>query len=294
MFMNDHMFHLHKILPRTKVPSNLLSIHHLRGDNDLIIEFGIDSFFVKKAHTEKILAQGAVGEVLYKINGDVLDTLSFGIVSSYADPWAYTSSVTNSVWHTRLAHHSNKFFDILVHKSMLPYITAKNKSLCFVFPLAKSHILPFNSKHVMASKPFLSHLYGYLDMIERTFFVKLKSILTNGGGKFQFLNTHLSALGLNHRVIFPSTLEKNVVVKSRNKRVVEKGLALLLQGGLPTIYWLRAFRTTNFTMNRLPSVVLQSKCSYWVLYGKSNEYNSLKSFGCKCYPGVRSFNKHKP
>lgn len=79
-----------------------------------------------------------------------------------------------------------------------------------------------------------------MNMVERNLFVKLKEIQTNGRGDVSFLITHLVHLELNHRVSCPYTFEQNGVIELRNRRVVEKRFALLIQVHLSSLCWVHA------------------------------------------------------
>lgn len=71
---------------------------------------------------------------------------------------------------------------------------------------------------------------SFMNMTERHFSIKFKSIQTHGRGESEFLDTHLGTLGLVHWITCPLIFEQNGVFKSRIWRVVvEKWLALLLQ-----------------------------------------------------------------
>lgn len=70
-------------------------------------------------------------------------------------------------------------------------------------------------------------------MVERNFNTKIKVVQPNVGKEFVFL-TKLGALGLQNIVTCKS--QQNGVMESRNHRVVERGLALLVQFGMPLKY----------------------------------------------------------
>lgn len=130
MTVNDSVLHLHKILHTPRVPSNLLFVYHLCVDNDLSVEFSANSFSVKKAHTERILAQG----------GDMLQHLASGMSSSINSPQVYTSSINNSGCCTRSAHPSSKVLNLLVHQSLLPKHIRWQKDKVVLLAKAQVHL----------------------------------------------------------------------------------------------------------------------------------------------------------
>jgi histone deacetylase 1/2 len=48
-----------------------------------------------------------------------------------------------------------------------------------------------------------------------------------------------------------------------------------------------------FTSNRLPSLIVQMKSPFEMLFHKLSAYDLFKCFGILCYPHLRPYNKHK-
>lgn len=71
------------------------------------------------------------------------------------------------------------------------------------------------------------------------------------------------------------------------------GLSLLFNSGLPMKHWDDAFTTSVYLINRLPTKAIQFVSPLEKLFNHKPDYNSLKVFGCLCYPFVRPYNKHK-
>lgn len=71
------------------------------------------------------------------------------------------------------------------------------------------------------------------------------------------------------------------------------GLTLLAQAHLPYAYWVDAFLTATYLINRLPTPVLNSSTPLMLLTGKEPDYSSLQPFGCACYPCLKPYNDHK-
>ena len=62
---------------------------------------------------------------------------------------------------------------------------------------------------------------------------------------------------------------------------------------MPLKYWDEAFIATTYLINRLPSRVIGNSTPLERLYHQKPDYNSLKIFGCSCYPNLRPYNRHK-
>jgi histone deacetylase 1/2 len=83
------------------------------------------------------------------------------------------------------------------------------------------------------------------------------------------------------------------VVERKHRHVVDLGLTLLSQAGLPISYWDHAFLTVVHLINRLPTASLSFKIPYTVLFHKNPDFHSFKAFGCACFPLLRPYNTHK-
>lgn len=63
----------------------------------------------------------------------------------------------------------------------------------------------------------------FMQMVERNFVVKIKQIQYDRRKKFQFLSSMLGPVGIIQRKYCPHIAEKNGVVETRNRLVVERG-----------------------------------------------------------------------
>lgn len=85
----------------------------------------------------------------------------------------------------------------------------------------------------------------------------------------------------------------NGTVERKHRHIVENGLALLANASMPLRFWDEAFRTLVYLMNRLPTPILNGPTPVEVLFKVSPQYNTLRMFGCSCFPNIRDFNQHK-
>jgi hypothetical protein len=117
----------------------------------------------------------------------------------------------------------------------------------------------------------------------------------NGDGEFMsnqfknFLLTH----GILHRVSCPHTPQQNGVAEHKHRHVMEMGLSFLAQSHFSSLFWVDAFVTSVFIINRLPSSVLSDVSSYFKLFNKGPDYSLFRSFGCSCFPLLRPYSTHK-
>jgi hypothetical protein len=124
---------------------------------------------------------------------------------------------------------------------------------------------------------------------------KIKAFQSDGGEEFtsnhfkQFLTSH----GILHRISYPHSPQQNGLAERKYRHIVEIGLALLAQSKLPSSYWLDAFNTAVYLINRLPTHTLHKQSPYFKLLQRNSDYSILRTFGCSCYPLLRPYNKHK-
>ena len=62
---------------------------------------------------------------------------------------------------------------------------------------------------------------------------------------------------------------------------------------MPLKFWDQAFLTATYLINILPSKVLDNKTPVELLLNEKPHYNSLRVFGCACWPNLRPYNTRK-
>lgn len=131
-------------------------------------------------------------------------------------------------------------------------------------------------------------------LIQTQFQHKLKAIQSDSGGEYRVFTKHLTELGIQHRFTCPHTSHQNGSVERKHRYLVDMGLSLLAQSGLPYQFWDHSFTTSVHLINRLPTAGLKSASSpYYAFYNKHPDYSSLRVFGCSCFPLLRPYNQHK-
>lgn len=119
-------------------------------------------------------------------------------------------------------------------------------------------------------------------VVEKQFQREIQVFHFDHGGEFtkqEFID-HLLHKGIVHQLSCPSTPEQNNVVERKHRRVVELELAMLFHASMPKKFWIEAFLTATFLINRLPSPSLGMKTPYFLLHNKPPSYNFLRTFSC--------------
>jgi hypothetical protein len=326
-------FKLNHILHCPAAAANLLSIHKFCVDNKCWFILTDSNFFVKDNLTGQTLLQGPSKDGLYPIQfsksvNKVKKFAAFLGVSASSRTWHSrlghpAPPIFNKIKHlAKLPITSSSSPESLCE----PCLLAKSKCL----PFSASNNVTREPLEIIHSDlwsspiPSINGCHYYVVFIDNhsrftwiyplhhkseTFacFVKFKSLVENllskkiksfqsdGGGEFtsnQF-KQYLSSNGILHRVSCPYTAAQNGLAERKHRHIVETGLALLAHSHLPLSYWVDAFTTAVYLINRLPTSVLQHQSPYVKLLHKNPDYTFLKVFGCACFPLLRPYNSHK-
>lgn len=132
-------------------------------------------------------------------------------------------------------------------------------------------------------------------MVENRFSSTIQQIQTDGGGEYisSHFQSFLNKNGILHRKTCPYTSQQNGLAERKLMHILEMGLTLLAHSSLSNRFWVDAFLTTVYIINRLPTPVLDHDSAFAKLYNKAPDYQSLRVFGCRCYPLLRPYNSHK-
>lgn len=132
-------------------------------------------------------------------------------------------------------------------------------------------------------------------LVETQFCHKIQSLQSDGGGEFTSIRfqAFLSQNGIAHRKSCPHTSQQNDLAERKLRHILETGLTLLAHSGLSNKYWVDAFLTSIYIINRLPTPTLNHISPYAKLHGKDPNYSLLRVFGCKCFPLLRPYTANK-
>ncbi|CAL9005508.1 unnamed protein product [Prunus brigantina] len=123
---------------------------------------------------------------------------------------------------------------------------------------------------------------------------KVKILRSDSGGEFlsssfqQFLNQE----GIVHQLSCPHTPEQNGAAERKHRHIVELARTLLAASKVPFQFWVDAFLTAFYLINRLPFT--SSRVSpFELLFHSKPNYHSLKIFGCQCFPWLKPYSPSK-
>ncbi|GMI81878.1 hypothetical protein HRI_001857100 [Hibiscus trionum] len=130
-------------------------------------------------------------------------------------------------------------------------------------------------------------------MAERQSDCKLKVIQSDCGSEFKPLSSYFAKHGIQFLNTCPYTSEQIGRVERKHRHIVELGLTLMAQSGVPFKFWSDSFYTAVYLINRLPSKTLGGCSPYEKMFKKEPNYNFMRIFGCQCYPLTRPYNQNK-
>ncbi|GJV61904.1 retrovirus-related pol polyprotein from transposon TNT 1-94 [Tanacetum coccineum] len=142
---------------------------------------------------------------------------------------------------------------------------------------------------------FYSVLQAFIKLVQTQFSTKIKVFQSDGGT--EFVNHTVRKIfednGTFHRLSCPYTPQQNGRAERKHRHIVETGLAMLFHAHVPASYWVDAFSSAAYIINRLPTKVLDNHSPFELLYSRLPNYNNFRAFGCLVYPYLRDYSAHK-
>ncbi|KAM2169392.1 hypothetical protein ACFX1Q_038704 [Malus domestica] len=133
----------------------------------------------------------------------------------------------------------------------------------------------------------------YKSLVENSLCTNIITLRSDSGR--EYLSNHfsqfLAAHGIHHQLTYPHTLEQNGCAERKHRHLVETARTLLTTSKVPHIYWVEAFTTAIYLINRLPTASRQSP--WESLYHRAPNYELLKVFGCACFPWLKPYSSSK-
>jgi len=129
-------FILRNLLHVSDIIKNILSVSQFTADNK-VLEFHLDSCFVKDLSIQKTLMRGQLKDGMY--------VFSLRNHNFTASPQALLGErASSSVWHERLGHPSTRVVSSVLFQHQLPFFTdCAGTPLCILCQKEKSHHLFF-------------------------------------------------------------------------------------------------------------------------------------------------------
>ena len=149
--------------------------------------------------------------------------------------------------------------------------------------------------HLVNKSDLCSVFVKFHQYVHTQFSCSIKILQTDGGGEYvsKQLQSFLHTKGIIHQKSCPYTPEQNDLAERKHRHLIETTITLLQHAKIPTGFWSYAVHTAAYLINRMPSVVLQNKSPYEVLFHTIPVVSHLRVFGCACYPLLQPCHAHK-
>ena len=146
--------------------------------------------------------------------------------------------------------------------------------------------------YLLVDKTEVSHtMKMFFSLVERQFNKQVKLIRSDNGTEFTCMKQYF----LDHGIVFQTscvgTPQQNGRVERKHQHILNVARALRFQGNLPIAFWGECVLSAGYLINRTPSLVLNGKTPYSVLYGREPAYNHLRILGSLCYAHVKTRDK---
>ncbi|KAM2657198.1 hypothetical protein EV1_012593 [Malus domestica] len=323
---NTHFFDLKNVLHVPALKQDLLSANKFILDNQCSVHLYPFHFLVKDLSSEKVLFKGSVRDGFYPFsttNSSVGAQHAFAAISKASqDIWHQrlghpSSRIMNKIASTSCISFTGSSLQSMCSScamgkcSKLPFSSVSCSSSK---PLELLHTdiwgpSPVSSVHgfryyIIFVDDFSKYCWffplkykseaftvftQFKSMVGNLLCTKIVTLRSDSGGEFTstqffcFLKTH----GIIHQLTCPYTFERNGCAERKHRHIVETARTLLAASKVPHEFWIDAFATSIYLINRLPTA---SQCSPWEsLFHKPPDYHTLKIFGCQCFPWLKPY-----
>ncbi|KAM0002129.1 putative RNA-directed DNA polymerase [Helianthus debilis subsp. tardiflorus] len=320
---------LRNVLVVPHLTKNLLSISKLTNDLPVDVLFSKNFFHIQDRTTKQVLARGTCVDGLYVLRNEPQALVADIPKKASYELWhARLGHVSFDVISTLNKTGCLSLTSLLPKPDLcLPCQLAKSQRLSFVnnekrasFPLDLIHCdlwgpAPIASTdgyryyvvfiddysrftwfYPLTTKTgFYAVLSAFIQLVQTQFSRKIKTFQSDGGGEFlnHTVRKIFEANGTFHRFSCPHTPQQNGRAERKHRHIVETGLAMLFNAHVPASFWVDAFTTATYVINRVPTPLLQHKSPFQMLFDHLPNYSNFRVFGCLVFPYLRDYAKHK-
>ena len=138
---------------------------------------------------------------------------------------------------------------------------------------------------------FYDTFIQFQNFVENQYSTHIKIFQSDDGAVFtsNCFKAHLHTSGIHHQLSCPYAPAQNGRAERKHRHVTEISLALLFHSHTSPYFWIDAFSTAAYIINRLPTPLLGGKSPFELLYGSPPNYENFHPFGCHVYPCLRDY-----
>ncbi|KAJ9542859.1 LOW QUALITY PROTEIN: hypothetical protein OSB04_029365 [Centaurea solstitialis] len=299
------------VLVVPQITKNLLSVRKLTFDFPVDILFSDEFFDIQNRQSGDVVARGTHKNGLY--------VLEQGHSTFLAALRSKRLKASYELWHSRLGHVATDVISLLNKLGQVSVTSILPKPfVCSLCHLAKSKRLPFSVNEKRSSSvldlihcnlwgpapvvsangfryyaifvddfsrfvwfyplqlksDFYKVLLHFSTFVKTQFERQIKVFQSDGGTEFtnNKVKTFFSDNDILHQLSCPHTPTQNGRAVRKHRHITET-----------------AFTTAVYTINRLPSSVLDNKSPFEVLFHTTPNYENFRPFGCRVYPYLRDY-----
>ena len=284
-------FHLNNVLHVPAMKHNLLSAYQFLKDNHCKLTLDSDGSTIKDRISGKMLFWGPVHHGFYPFQGTPTASISHSALVStkaYLQIWhnklGHSSSAIfkKTLHNSSLVYNDKKFtsffcLDCAIGKNhKLPFTTSSSSAYvalelvhCDVWGHAPTSFVSGYRYYVLFVDDFTkyswlfplklkSEVYSifvhFKAYVENLIGNKIKVLRTDSGGEFtsSMFKSFLLQHGIMHQFSFLHTPEQNGCVERKHMHLTETARTLLTASKVPHKFWVEAFSTALFLINKLP------------------------------------------
>ena len=319
--------HLKDVLHVPETSKNLVSVHRFTLDNNVLIEFYPYFFLVKDLATRRIILRGRCVGGLYPLISSS-SSWSYKQANIVTKPsssrWHSRLGHPSSVIVKYILSKNKLSYEPSVESVCDPCQQAKSHQLPYPISVsASTSPLQIIFSDVWGPAPTsvgrFSYYVSFIDdyskftwiyllkkrsdvfqvfinfqnLVERKLNSKIIAMQTDWGGEYEKLNSFFQQIGISHHVSCPHTHQQNGSAERKHRHIVEVGLALLANASMPLKFWDEAFLTAVHLINMWPSRTISNETPTERLLHVTPDYQTLRVFGCACWPNLRPYNSRK-
>ncbi|XP_050217429.1 uncharacterized protein LOC126668266 [Mercurialis annua] len=188
------------------------------------------------------------------------------------------------VTHIGIVKFSDEF---ILHDVLLGHLANSRLKTLQVFD--SSIKIPNDSHSKFDARLIVQKFCAY---VNTQFKAKVKCIRTDDGLEFH-MPSFYDSKGIIHHTTCIYTPEQSSVVERKHQHILNVARSLKIQAYLPLHFWHDCMSHSVYLINRVPSLVIENKTPYKILYKKVPSFQNLKVFGCLAYASTLSHNRSK-
>jgi len=123
----------------------------------------------------------------------------------------------------------------------------------------------------------------FFAMVHRQHNKQIKILRSDNGTEFRGLKSYFQESGILHQTSIRYTPQQNGRVERKHRHILKVARALRFQANLPLKFLGECILTVVYLINRTPSMLLDGKTPYDVLFDAKPAYTQIRTFGYLCY-----------